>query len=407
MRILYIARELDDAGSFFVLEGLFGALRKRGHVVELLVLQAERAGLRNGSFAATNGRAAPAATTTPPRRPSLLRRLRRFAFELAPATKIFFWDGLRSIAPQLRAIRSFRPDLIVDRDNWVTILLARWKRIPCLSHWDGLFEAEAAFGRKRSWDFALMLPLARAVLRRYGRHFAVVTPAVRDHHVALGFAPERFTVLDNGVDVERFRPGVARHPISESLRGKIVVGFVGSFRPWHRIDEFLGVIPPILESRPDVVFLFAGGGPDFDKVKALADDEKFAGRVLLLGRLPHEEIPSVVACFDIGIVPFTTYSTSNLKIYEYMALGAATVAPGYDSVRRVIADGKDGVTFEPDDGEAMRRSLLRLIEDAPLRRSIGAAARRKMVERFTWDHCAARFLEACAAAGAPAAGAPT
>src|SRR5262245_57753415 len=289
MRILYIARELDDAGSFFVLEGLFGALRKRGHVVELLVLEAKRAPPANGSLAATNGREA---ARTP--KPSLLRRLRRFAFELAPATKIFFWDGLRSIAPQLRAIRSFRPDLIVDRDNWVTILLARWKRIPCLSHWDGLFEAEAAFGRKRSWDFAVMLPLARAVLRRYGRHFAVVTPAVRDHHVALGFAPDGFSVLDHGVDGERFRPDVAKHPIAASLRGKVVVGFVGSFRPFHRIDEFLGIIPPILESRPDVVFLFAGGGPEFDKVKALADDEKFAGRVVLLGRLPHEEIPSVV-----------------------------------------------------------------------------------------------------------------
>jgi glycosyltransferase involved in cell wall biosynthesis len=335
-----------------------------------------------------------------PARPSLMQRLRRFLFGLAPATKIFFYDGIRSVAPQLRAIRAFRPDLIVDRDNWITVLVARWKKIPCLLHWDGLFEAEAAYGRKRSWDFAVMLPLARAVLRRFGRHFAVVTPAVRDRHVELGFAPERFTVLDNGVDVDRFNPDVPRHSVGASLRGRVVVGFVGSFRPWHRIDEFLGIIPPILESRPEVVFLFAGGGPEFGKVKALADDPKFAGRVILLGRLPHEQIPSVVACFDIGIVPFTTYSTSNLKIYEYMALGTATIAPGYAAVQRVIADGKDGVTFRPDDGADMRRALLQLIEDPRLRRSIGAAARRKMVEQFTWDHVATRFLAACAAAGA-------
>jgi glycosyltransferase involved in cell wall biosynthesis len=296
----------------------------------------------------------------------------------------------------------FEPDLIVDRDNWVTVLLARWKRIPCVSHWDGLFEAEAEYGRKKSWDFALMLPLARAVLRRFGRRYAVVTPAVRDHHVGLGFAPDRFTVLDNGVDVERFRPEVARHSVGDSLVGKVVVGFVGSFRPWHRVDEFLSAIPPIVRAHPEVVFLFVGSGPEYAKVEALAADPACAGHVRLLGRLPHEEIPSVVACFDVGVLPFTTYSCSPLKVYEYMALGKATVAPAYDSVRRVIEDGRDGLTFEPDDGADLRRVLLRLIEDAPLRRTLGEAARKKMVERFTWDHCAQRFRDACVAAGARA-----
>lgn len=398
MRILYIARGLDDAGSFFVLQGLFAALRKRGDVVEMLKLDE-----KPGRKAATPDAVAAvpqAATSARPAAASPLQRLRRFLFGLAPATKIMFYDGLRSIRPQLRAIRDFRPDLIVDRDNWITVLLARWKGIPCVSHWDGLFEAEAQYGRKRSWDFAVMLPLARAVLRRFGRHFAVVTPAVRDRHVELGFAAERFTVLDNGVDVERFHPDVARHPVGAELAGRTVVGFVGSFRPWHRIDEFLAVIPPIVRRHPEVVFVFAGSGPEFHKVEALARDPECAANVRLLGRLPHEQIPSVVACFDIGILPFTTYSCSPLKLYEYMALGKATVAPAYESVRRVITDGTDGLTFRPDDGDDMRRALLELIEDPARRRAIGAAARRTMVERFTWDHVAERFHAACAAAGA-------
>jgi glycosyltransferase involved in cell wall biosynthesis len=402
MRILYIARTLDDAGSYFVLQGLFGALRRRGDVVELLNLDAQGVQRVEAGDPAAAAAPAAAAPEAAPRRPSAWQRLRRRLFELAPATKILVWDGLRSIGPQLRAIRDFRPDLIVDRDNWVTVLLARWKKIPCVSHWDGLFEAEAEFGRKRSWDFALMLPLARAVLRRFGRRFAVVTPAVRDHHVELGFAADRFTVLDNGVDVERFRPDVPRHAVGASLRDRVVVGFVGSFRPWHRVDEFLGAIPPIVRAHPEVVFLFVGSGPEYRKVEALAADPRYAANVRLLGRLPHEQIPSVVACFDVGILPFTTFSCSPLKVYEYMALGKATVAPAYDSVKRVIEDGRDGLTFRPDDGDDLRTALLRLIEDPALRRSLGDAARKKMVERFTWDHCAQRFRDACVAAGAPA-----
>src|SRR5262245_11998443 len=331
MRILYVARELDDAGSWFVLQGLFAALRKQGHEVRLLRLDGKGGEDDREIPVPAAARAAPTAPPASKRR-SLGERLRRFGYSLAPATKIFFYDGLRSIGPQLRAIREWKPDLIVDRDNWITVLLARWKRIPCLEHWDGLFEAEAQYGRKKSWDFALFLPFARSLLRRFGRHFAVVTPAVRDRHVELGFAPERFTVLDNGVDVERFHPEVAPHPVAASLRGRVVVGFVGSFRPWHRIDEFLAIVPPILRRRPDVAFVFAGSGPEWSKAKQLADDPEFAGSVHLLGRVPHEQIPSVVACFDVGVLPFTTYSCSPLKMYEYMAMGKATVAPAHASV---------------------------------------------------------------------------
>src|SRR6185295_19270921 len=134
MRILYIARGLDDAGSFFVLQGLFAALRKRGDEVQLLNLDGKGAQVIDVTLApppatssATPSAKPSDASSAAPARPSLLRRVRRFLFELAPATKIFLYDGLRSVVPQLDAIRRFNPDLIVDRENWVTVLIARWK----------------------------------------------------------------------------------------------------------------------------------------------------------------------------------------------------------------------------------------------------------------------------------------
>lgn len=401
MRILYIARALDDAGSFFVLKGLFTVLARRGHEVFVQVLEGSRVAVPFPELAERFERAstAPAAASARPAkagRPSLRRRL----FELAPASKILLYDGLRSLRPQREAIRTLRPDLIVDRDNWTTVLLARRAGIPCVTHWDGLFESESEFGRKAHWDFRLWLPVARAVLRRFGQHYAVVTPAVRDHHLKLGFRPERFTVLDNGVDTERFRPDVARHPIAEQLRGKLVLGFVGSFRPWHRVDELLGFLPSLLEHHPNVVSLFAGSGPEWHKVEALARDPRVAGHVHLLGRVPHEEIPSVIACFDVGLLPFTTYSCSPLKMYEYMAMGKATVAPAYESVLRVIEDGVDGITFVPDDQDSLRAALRRAVEDPQRTRAIGAAARRKVVEHFTWEHVADRFEAAWRSVGA-------
>jgi len=395
MRILYIARFLDDAGSFFVLKGLFHELRARGDVVELLDLHQERMEKRGAAADGQPAAGMDAASDAKPERPGLLRRIRKYLYTLSPGLKVFFLDGVRTLRPQLRAIEAFRPDLIVSRGNWTTVLLARFKKIAVLAHWDGLFEAEEKYGNKSFVDKRLILPVWRRIVIGNSNHFAVVSEAVRDAHLRFGRPSEDFTVLQNGVDVEVFRPDVPCHALARSLEGRIVVGFVGSFQRFHRIDEFLALLPDFRREHPSVVFVFVGSGVGWSKAASMAQDPAYASQVVFTGVIPHAEVPSAIACFDVGIIPFTAYSCSPLKMYEYMAMGKATVAPAYPPIAAVIDDGRDGLLFPPDDMQAMRAAIVRLVEDAELRESMGRRARDKMVRQFTWKHCADRFRAAC------------
>lgn len=402
MRILYVARSLDNAGSRFVLEGIFPELRRRGH--EIMLLNLERARRGNGQARAPGDNIAAATEPTPDPRPAKPRRIRKLLYSLAPGIKTFLYDSLRSFRPQRRAISDFRPDLIVSRHNWTTAVLASRQKTPCLMHYDGVFEAEAQHGMKARRGARLLVSLSRRITRSYGYHSAAVSAAVRDTLVGTGFRADDFTILHNGVDVDRFHPDVTPHRISEQLRGRTVVGFVGSFRPWHRVDDFLALLPALRARHPEVAFLLVGSGPEWHKVEKLAQSPELRSHVVLMGPVPHEEIPSVVACFDIGIIPFTNFACSPLKIYETMAMGKATVAPGFDTIKAIIDHDEDGMLFTPDDVSEMQSVLLRLLGNDELRDRIGASGRAKMVEKFTWKHCADRFEEACRRAVAKGSG---
>ena len=84
----------------------------------------------------------------------------------------------------------------------------------------------------------------------------------------------------------------------------------------------------------------------------------------------------------------------SLKLFEYMALGKATVAPDQSNIRALMNHEDDALLFSPVDEGAFDKALLRLINDPALRNKLGAAARDNL-ERcdFTWSGNAARIEE--------------
>jgi glycosyltransferase involved in cell wall biosynthesis len=66
----------------------------------------------------------------------------------------------------------------------------------------------------------------------------------------------------------------------------------------------------------------------------------------------------------------------------------------------VVEDGKTGLIVEAADVNALAAALNRLLDDQPLRRSMGQAAHDRVVENFTWDRIADSLLaEYCRLAG--------
>ncbi|HRQ57806.1 MAG TPA: glycosyltransferase [Azoarcus taiwanensis] len=129
-------------------------------------------------------------------------------------------------------------------------------------------------------------------------------------------------VINNGLSLDRFRHR-GDCPHAYHVDGRPVVVFVGAADQRLDIDLLLSAV----HARPQYLWAFIGPFKG-----ALADALRAAG-ALLLGPLPHEQVPAYLQHARVGIVPFTRTraeelisQVSSLKVFEYAACGLSVVA---------------------------------------------------------------------------------
>jgi glycosyltransferase involved in cell wall biosynthesis len=208
-----------------------------------------------------------------------------------------------------------------------------------------------------------------------------------------GVDPERIVVIQNGVSDEFLRGARDKAALSRrfGLEGRLVLGFTGFVREWHSLDR---VIDLIAESDPrlQLHLLLVGDGPAIPALQAQTKARGVGDRVTFAGLVPRDEIVDYIAAFDIALQPHVVPYASPLKLFEYMALSRAIVAPSTANIREVLNDG-EAVLFDPADAAAFRSAIERLCADASLRVRMGAAAR-AAIERhgLTWANNAQRIV---------------
>ncbi|MBY0422326.1 MAG: glycosyltransferase family 4 protein [Parvularculaceae bacterium] len=296
-----------------------------------------------------------------------------------------------------RAARLFRPDVLYERYNLfyhAGVRLSRARAMPMILEVNApLVDERSRFGglalkSLARWSETSIWRAADAVLP--------VTGVLARLVEAAGVAPERIHVIQNGVEAEQLldhdpRPVRARY----GLDGRLVLGFAGFVRDWHRVER---VIDWMARSpRRDLHLLLVGDGDVVPELKARAAERGIANRFTVTGVVQRPDVTGHIAAFDIALQPAATPYASPLKQFEYMALGKAIVAPAQPNIAEILADGADALLFAPDDEAALGAALTRLVEDAELRRRLGAAAKATLLRRdLTWSGNARRVEEIAA-----------
>ncbi|HEV3379025.1 MAG TPA: glycosyltransferase [Thermoleophilaceae bacterium] len=228
--------------------------------------------------------------------------------------------------------------------------------------------------------------LEREVLARAERVFAASGPLAKH---ALRCGASRVEVLPDAVAVER-------HPRRRRQDGRRPVAvFAGRVRPWHGIETVAAAWRLMGEAAPTLVV--AG---DAGEAAGMLEG---VGAVLL-GPIPHRQVPAVLAEADIGLAPYgcdAPDTLSPLKLYEYMGAGLATVAAELPATRDLAA-GEQAVLVPPGDPEALAAVVAGLAVDSPRRDRIGKAARALVADAHTWRHRARRVIEHAAGRARPA-----
>jgi glycosyltransferase involved in cell wall biosynthesis len=257
----------------------------------------------------------------------------------------------------------------------------------------------------KHWDAAGMLPLLERVERlnlMAATRIFVVSEVEQRNLLRAGVAAEKIVVNPNGVDAQKFRPGVGGREARAELGVKedeTLVGFIGTFGPWHGVlalAEAITLIPAEARMR----FLLVGEGQLRGEAERILKEAGAEGRVIFTGTVAHERVPALLDACDVLVSPHvpladgSEFFGSPTKLFEYMAMGKGIVASRLGQIGDVLAHEETALLVEPGDARELSRELMRMAAAPELRERLGAAARRAAIERHTWTHNAERVLNA-------------
>ncbi len=115
-------------------------------------------------------------------------------------------------------------------------------------------------------------------------------------------------------------------------------------------------------------------------------DKGVAHRFTVTGVVERDDVARHVAAFDIALQPGITEYASPLKLFEYMYLARAIVAPASANIREILTDGRDALLFDSAQADSLEAALLRLCEDQGLRARLGQQARQTIADKsLTWS----------------------
>ena len=221
--------------------------------------------------------------------------------------------------------------------------------------------------------------LDRRMLRAMDRVVAV-SEAMRGGFQGSGLSSEKIRLIRNCIDLSTYPFGYRSNVLrgsGEIGRDAIVIGHVGRLSPEKGQRRLLEVFPKILERVPAAILVFAGDGPDLERLRSMAAASEHRGRVRFLGY--RSDVRDVFADLDLLVLSSDTEGLPNV-VLEAMALGVPVVASAVGGTPELVRDGVTGILVPPADATKLAEAVIRALEDrgAASERAVRARA---MVER--------------------------
>jgi glycosyltransferase involved in cell wall biosynthesis len=271
----------------------------------------------------------------------------------------------------------------------------KFMNIPWVLETNGLYFYEAKVERKS----IVLNRVARLIEVWAYRHCDVlicVTNALKELVIQeAGIPAEKILVVPNGVDCIRFNPKL--YTPKRFFAGP-TIGFVSALIKWHRLDILLEVLGDLHREGIDFHMVVAGDGPMRSEWETLAYELELNERVKFLGQISWDEIPALLAGFDLGYVgnnPMVigVMYHSPLKLYEYMAMGLPPLTVENDDSRHMIVSGQTGYLFKAGDKEDLKRILRLALQEVGKWEEMGIEARQQVLKHASWTSRVSIMLE--------------
>jgi glycosyltransferase involved in cell wall biosynthesis len=218
------------------------------------------------------------------------------------------------------------------------------------------------------------------------------------------FPKTRVEVLENSVDLGRFRPEGARldldrlSGLAETAPGVVKVGLVATFARWKGQDLFLRAIACLPKDLPARFYIIGGPvyatpGSQWRKKELVEAAAPVANRIGLTGWT--NDAASALRALDIVVHASIKPEPFGLVIIQAMACGKAVIVSGEGGAAEVVEGQPDAVTFIPRDPQSLADAMLLLITHPERRKAArvsGPATVRKRFDRTRMASLAGNYL---------------
>jgi glycogen(starch) synthase len=204
-------------------------------------------------------------------------------------------------------------------------------------------------------------------------------------------------IVTGAVDTDLFKPdeGAGLKVRKDySLGHGPVIGYVGTFQEWHGISELIEAAKGVVAKSPDARFLMVG--PYYKETQSRVAFSGLGSSFVFTGPVAYELVPNFINACDVLVAPYNPNKIrsseqvrkhglgSPLKVFEYMAVGKPAVTTDVRPISDPVEDRVTGFLVPPGDAEALELTIMRIINDKAEAKAVGQAARRSVLEHFSW-----------------------
>ncbi len=293
-------------------------------------------------------------------------------------------------------IKNFQPSFIYHRyglNSYAAAYLSKRLNIPMILEYNG-----SEIWMSENWGSRLRFKRIAEEIESLNFHSASLiignAKPLKDELIGRGVQSPKIVIIPNGVNPDRYSPSINGDKIRNRFMlsaDTIVVGFVGTFGPWHGAEVLARSIRKVVNENPAIHFLYIGTGATMPLVKRIIKDDNMNQYVIFTGEVPQAETPEFLAACDILVAPQipnpdgTPFFGSPTKLFEYMAMGKAIVASNLDQIGEILVDGETAVLFTPGDHNTLAEKILMTGGDKSLREYLGHNARKVVEKQYTWE----------------------
>lgn len=182
-------------------------------------------------------------------------------------------------------------------------------------------------------------------------------------------------------------------------QGKIIltIGRAAASEQYKGTDDLIRAVAQLQFEMPDLHLVSVGAGDDLARLQKVASESGASSRAHFLQRLSREDLAACYARADVFAMP-SAGEGFGIVFLEAMAFAKPVIAAGCGGALDLVQDGVNGLLVPPRDPAALTITLRALLQDEPLRSTLGANGASMVREKHRFDAFEAtleRLLEEC------------